>query len=200
MSDRRRDAVEDIINIYHEILLNEIAIMRFNTIVEEGVNIGDSIAYYHNMHPLQSSVKPNTSRGLDYIVLAYAVFNGVRRIVCGYNILKPIDPEPKCDVNEIRSKIQEILRELSKTPIENNYSLEQLIAKLVIVMINHGLLFIVPKWSQDNLSIITTMEKTSMSKQSKHVIEVGSFQDFHSLIIMEKLERFFGVYGIELSR
>jgi len=90
-----KSALEKLINIYHEILLNEIAVMRSNTIVEEGRDIGGAIIYYNTAYPLQS-VEPNASRGLDYLLLAYSVINGIRRIACGYNVMKPIDPKPEC--------------------------------------------------------------------------------------------------------
>jgi len=104
-----KNILEDLINIYHEILINEISIMRSNTIIDEGKDVGNAIVYFNTLYPLQG-IAPNASRGLDYIVLAYTVINGVRRIVCGYNILRPTDPEPKCNDNEIKSKIQVILK------------------------------------------------------------------------------------------
>lgn len=99
-----------ILSIYHEILLNEISIMRSNTILEEGVDVGDAIVYYS---PVSHVPEPN--RGLDILVLTYAIINGLRRILCGYDITKPIDPSglDKCR-EEIAKTLEDLLKIIEK--------------------------------------------------------------------------------------
>jgi hypothetical protein len=197
-----KSALEKLINIYHEILLNEIAVMRSNTIVEEGRDIGGAIIYYNTAYPLQS-VEPNASRGLDYLLLAYSVINGIRRIVCGYNVMKPIDPKPECRIENIRNEVVELLQlisDLSKEDVNKIYSssLESLVAKLVITMIKHGLLYVVPLWAHDNLNIVAARKLYKLERRA-FIGDAKNLQDLYSFTLMVKLEKFFSEYGIDID-
>jgi superfamily II DNA/RNA helicase len=147
--------LEDIIAVYHEILLNEIAVMRTNSILEEGVNTGDTIVYYSSSYPLYVG-QPNPSRGIDIYVLAYAIINGIRRIECGYNILKPISPEPKCDTSKIKTKLSMMLSFLKgNTQHIENLLIEELIVDLILELIDLGLIYPVPSPPSDNLNMLS---------------------------------------------
>ena len=128
-----------LLSIYHEVLINEISIMRSNSIVEEGSNIGDAIVYYSrdNIH------NPDTNRGLDLLLLVYAIINGLRRFECGYNIAKPIDPK---GLSECRDKIKEAIKEVVRK-VEGNApsheDLEHLLVHLIITLIKQGLVHII---------------------------------------------------------
>jgi len=199
--------LEDLISIYHEILLNEIAIMRANTIIEDGVNTGDVIIYYSSSYPLYTG-HSNPSRGLDYLVLIYSILNGLRRLIgeCGYNVLRPLDPEPICPIYKIKEKLTRILEYIKKNrePSLDKESLEELMAELILEMIDHGLLYMLPRQSLDNFNIINIKDHMNVEDQNIKIIKLEKPEDLYlnlySIRIYNKLHEFFNRYGIDLDK
>jgi len=196
ISASKRECLEDIISIYHDILLNEIAVMRANTIVEEGYNTGEAIVYFSSSYPLYTA-HSNVNRGLDYLVLAYSIINGLRRLEGGYNVVKPIDPEPLCDPNKIKSRLARVLSHIKKgSPDIDQVNLEDLIAEYVLELVDLGLLHMIPEQTNDNLNIIET-RKLIEEKSNFIVAKINESKDFHALKVCLRLEEFFYRYGID---
>ncbi|MCC6018801.1 MAG: DEAD/DEAH box helicase [Candidatus Verstraetearchaeota archaeon] len=196
ISASKRECLEDIISIYHDILLNEIAVMRANTIVEEGYNTGEAIVYFSSSYPLYTA-HSNVNRGLDYLVLAYSIINGLRRLEGGYNVVKPIDPEPLCDPNKIKSRLTRVLSHIKKgLPDIDQVNLEDLIAEYVLELVDLGLLHMIPEQTNDNLNIIET-RKLIEEKSNFIVAKINESKDFHALKVCLRLEEFFYRYGID---
>jgi hypothetical protein len=208
----KREALEKLISIYHEVLLNEIAVMRANTIVEEGKDTGNAIIFYSAAYPFYTVV-PNASRGLDYLVLAYSIVNGIRRLVCGYYITRPIDPaspERDCSADKLKEVLIEVLTHTFE-PQEHSQSqkelyklrIEDLIAIFVIKLLDVGLLFLVPSWAKDNLNTIAAYVdvKPKLNAALKAFeAAVNDAQRLHAFKLFLKLERFFEAYNISIDR
>jgi hypothetical protein len=192
MVDGQTILTRDLLSVYHEILINEIALMRSNVIVEEGVNSGDAIIYVTDfMH------NPDTSRGLDYVLLAYSIINGLRRLECGYNILSPADP---VGVDEVcRNKIMKKMKELIGIDTKNiaDGSIERLLAKLVLKLLDSGLVNIVLDDNSDAISPLLTHYK---------VVKAGDFysitnmKELCELRIYQKLMNFFKTFRIDIDK
>jgi superfamily II DNA/RNA helicase len=191
--------LDDIIAVYHEILLNEIAVMRTNSILEEGVNTGDTIVYYSSSYPLYVG-QPNSSRGIDIYVLAYAIINGIRRIECGYNILKPISPEPKCDTSKMKMKLSMMLSFLKgNTQHIENLSMEELIVNLILELIDLGLIYPVPSPPSDNLNMLSAKSLLTLNSSGLVFAEFNEVNP-HSLYELKtylRLRNFFASLNIE---
>jgi len=198
--------LEDLISIYHEILINEVAVMRANTIIEEGYNTGKAIIYYNPLYPLYT-VQPDTGRGLDYLVLAYAILNGVRRLVCGYNILKPIEPEPSCgedDRKEMKNKLLQIIKFMKEKrkerfDLSDSTSLEDILAELIFELVNYGLLYLFPDYSERGLYTIEAMDFLGNPSMQVVAREVDSPEFIYSLRAYSKLELFFEEFKVNPS-
>jgi ERCC4-related helicase len=207
-SSPARKLLEDIVPVYHEVLLNEIAVMRSNTIVERGVDTGDAIVYYAPSYPFVMA--PNANRGLDYIVLAYSIINGIRRKVCGYDVLEPINPRPHidgyaCSQDKIRDYLVNLLKRMSlEAGIEGikelPNSLEELLALFVIKLIDLKLLFIFPREAADNINLVELLGKTG-GLSGRQGVSVDSIdREFHSLRVLANIEFYLREYGVDSHR
>lgn len=183
------------LSIYHEILINEIALMRSNSIVEEGFDTGDAIIFYttnliHN---------PNTIRGLDYILLVYSVLNGLRRLECGYNLLSPIDPKELS--KECRDKIIERIKniiDVKKKNIVGRDSVERLLAELVFKLLEQGLInIIIPDDDSDSISPLLTHHKIKEVQNREH--KVSDLKTMYEFRVYYELKHFFNAFEVSID-
>ena len=196
----------DVASLYHEILINEIALMRSNTIVDMGINSGDAIVY---VSPLLH--QPNTTRGLDYLLLIFTLLNGARRLVCGYNILRPVDSSnitPDC-IDKVKAKLKEILYTLTHgnkdlEPLTTiNESLEAILAKIVITMLYYGLILLdVRDEASDALSPLKIYYKLQNNAQINDYVEFHAedTKTLYELKVYPEVAHYFKKFGIDIPK
>ena len=112
-----------IISIYHEILQNEIAIMRGNYPLLLGVRSRNAIYYVTSFPQFTSTSNPR--RALDFATLSYAVVNGLRRYVCGYDADKPHAWDRKHACTCIEKIIKEAERIVQESEEKRKYEAAQ---------------------------------------------------------------------------
>lgn len=193
MVDGQTILTRDLLSVYHEVLINEIALMRSNVIVEEGINTEEAIIYVTDL-----SHNPNTTRGLDYVLLAYSIINGLRRLEHGYNILSPTDPQGIDE--ECRSKIVRKLKELLGTEMEGTADdhIEMLLAKFTLKLLDYGLINIVLDDDSDAISPLLAHYRIKSAKDEVH--EVANLRELCELKIYYKLTHFFKAFGIDVDK
>jgi len=190
----RLEDMPDLVSVYHEILINEIALMRSNAVVEEGVDTGEAIAYVSTI----TTHNPKADRGLDYMILAYSIINGFRRLECGYNILNPMSIE---DTGECKAKIVERMKKSLRTresrySAEERDSLEELVAKTAMRMMECGLVHVMFKASDDTAddTISPLRVHTSYTRNpdpQNQAIEVRDLGELYSYKLYYRLKEFF---------
>ena len=187
--------IPELLSIYHEILINEISIMRSNSIVEEGINIGDAIVYYSR----DTIHNPDTSRGLDLLLLVYAIINGLRRYECGYNIVKPIDPE---GLSECRDKIKETIKEIVRK-IEGNApphgDLEHLLVHLIVTLIKQGLVHVILDTEHKTISPLRAL-LTHISKFSGNELILNSLHTMNEISLLGRLIVFLKELNVNVNK
>jgi len=193
--------IPELLSIYHEILINEISIMRSNSIVEEGINIGDAIVYYSR----DTIHNPDTNRGLDLLLLVYAIINGLRRFECGYDIAKPIDPK---GLRECRDKIKEAIKEVvhkvegNAPPHEN---LEYLLVHLIVILIKRGLVHIILDTDSDThrttspLRVLFTYIN-NISELSGNELVLNNIHTMNEIRLLGRLVNFLRELNIDIDK
>jgi len=193
----------DLVSVYHEILINEIALMRSNAVVEEGVDTGEAIAYVSTI----TTHNPKADRGLDYMILAYSIINGFRRLECGYNILNPMSIE---DTGECKAKIVERMKKSLETR-ESPYSargedsLEELVARIAVRMMECGLIHVMFKansTTDDTVSPLQVHTSRSQNPSQNQVIEVRvrDARELYSYKLYYRMNEFFDKLNVDLDK
>jgi CRISPR/Cas system-associated endonuclease/helicase Cas3 len=188
--------IPELLSIYHEILINEISIMRSNSIVEEGINIGDAIVYYSR----DTIHNPDTNRGLDLLLLVYAIVNGLRRFECGYDIVKPIDPK---GLSECRDKIREAIKEVvrkvegSAPPYED---LEHLLVHLIVTLIKQGLIHIVLDTDSDARRTTSPLRALFTYKFSGNELTFNNIHTMSEIRLLGRLINFLREPNIDIDK
>jgi ERCC4-related helicase len=190
--------IPELLSIYHEILINEISIMRSNSIVEEGINIGDAIVYYSR----DTIHNPDTNRGLDLLLLVYAIINGLRRFKCGYNIVKPIDPN---GLSECRDKIKETIKEVVRK-VEGNAppyeDLERLLVHLIVTLIKQGLVHIILDTDSDTHRTTSPLRAlfTHISKFSGNELTLSDIHTMNEIRLLGRLINFLRELNMNIDK
>jgi len=199
----RLEDMPDLVSVYHEILINEIALMRSNAVVEEGVDTGEAIAYVSTI----TTHNPKADRGLDYMILAYSIINGFRRLECGYNILNPMSIE---DTGECKAKIVERMKKSLETR-ESPYSargedsLEELVARIAVRMMECGLIHVMFKansTTDDTVSPLQVHTSRSQNPSQNQVIEVRvrDARELYSYKLYYRMNEFFDKLNVDLDK
>ncbi len=194
----------DIVSIYHEILINEIALMRSNAIVEEGVDTGDAIVYYSTL----TSHNPRADRGLDYMILAYSIINGFRRLECGYNILSPMDirDPSECESRGITERMRKALGTWENLHIgrRDGDSLEELVAKVAMRMMECGLIHVMFKDNTTTDDTVSPLQAyklyTPDPRLQDQPLEVRDLRGFYSYRLYYRMREFFEKLGVNLDK
>jgi superfamily II DNA or RNA helicase len=202
----------DVVSLYHEILINEIALMRSNTIVDMGINSGDAIVYVSSLLH-----QPNTTRGLDYLLLIFALLNGARRLVCGYNILRPVDSSnitPDC-IDKVKAKLKEILyilthgnKDLESLTTIDDESLEAILAKVVIAMLYYGLMLLDVRDETSNALSPLKIYLLTNYKKLQNNAQINDYVEFHAedtktlyeLKVYHEVAHYFKKFGIDIPK
>ena len=128
-----------IIDVYHEILMNEIGVMRGNTPIISGVRAGDAIYYFTGF--IGKAVTSTPRRGLDFSLLAYAVVNGLRRRYCGYDPTRPSYWRQRDKCSCIKAIYDGIQKDLGRRPT----GLKELLVEVITALMGLGLLKPIPR-------------------------------------------------------
>jgi hypothetical protein len=181
-SSCRLEDNSDLLAVYHEILVNEIALMRANTIVGDGVDTGDVIVYTSNY----ITHSPRADRGLDYLILAYSIINGFRRLTCGYDIRDPLNPQGLSECrNEIIRKMKEVLGSASD-------NLARLVAMTVFRLMECGLLYFVLDKDGDTVSPLKEYLRSSPQQIAAPITDI---RELYSLRLYHELRRYSETIG-----
>jgi ERCC4-related helicase len=162
--------------------------MRSNSIVEEGINIGDAIVYYSR----DTIHNPDTNRGLDLLLLVYAIINGLRRFECGYDIAKPIDPK---GLSECRDKIKKAIKEVvhkveGNAPPDEDF--ENLLVHLIVTLIKQGLVHIILDTDSDTHRTTSPLRVlfTYISKLSGNELALNNIHTMNEIRLLGRLVNF----------
>ena len=181
-SSCRLEDNSDLLAVYHEILVNEIALMRANTIVRDGVDTGDVVVYTSNY----ITHSPRADRGLDYLILAYSIINGFRRLTCGYDIRDPLNPQ---GLSECKDKIIEKMGRALGWTSDN---LARLVAMTVFRLMECGLIYFVLDKDGDTVS---PLKEHLRSSPQQIVIPITDIRELYSLRLYHELRRYFETIG-----
>ncbi len=96
-------------NVYHELVLNDIAIVRTGSPLQRSIRMGPAVLY------VSVPMWPDPSRAMDLRVVIYAILNGILRSLekCNYNIYvpfrKPIVPNLPLSSHPLMRRRRELL-------------------------------------------------------------------------------------------
>jgi len=201
----------DVLSLYHEILINEIALMRANSIADSGIDIDDTIVY---VAPLPHN--PSVTRGLDYILLIYALVNGARRLECGYNVLDPlniVNIDSYC-IKKVWNRLKEVLNKLiDGVPHLRGLvgdELESVLAGIVFALLHYGLLFITVHSEYESGARYSSLDTVnplklhfSMKRHYKEgyaEVEVSDIRVLNELRVYGKVMQFLRTFGIDVEK
>lgn len=180
-----------VLSIYHEILQNEIAIMRGNYPIFSGIRLENAV-YYTTPFPQFTSTN-NPRRALDFAILSYAIINGLRRYLCGYDLTRPYTWEER----NICICMKKILKETERIVDRKLSSLTELLSELILKLIDLGLIKPIPETAidPDNLRPLEyIINNTNNLLTNKDIpVVVNNDVDFVSLAVAKTLIEFFDI-------
>jgi len=173
-------------NVYHELVMNDVAVVRTSAPVTSGIRQGDAILYTS----LPEVVDP--SRGMDLRTVVYAIINGVRRSIgyearcgdCEYNLETPLPsinplklPLQSRTSSEMLHSLQRLRNVAMKAPSEESFSytsemglsdIINLMKDIIMSLIDSGLLRLVPKEFEDGEDLANSNDLFLLSEKLKN--------------------------------
>lgn len=171
---------ELLINIYHDLLINDYAVIRGNfpavLLFRPGKN---KFSYYINDFIMES----NTSRCLSPLLVVYSIVNAIAHSTCGIEVpgpnstvtcLKTIDD--KCAL-EVRKRLTELLEEHSSAD-----RIVDSIMDLIDYLERNKLLHVIKRMTKDNVWPDRFLDKLGeASTNNVYVVDIGNEEDLVSL-------------------
>ncbi|QOJ79008.1 DEAD/DEAH box helicase [Infirmifilum lucidum] len=204
----------ELLDIYHEILLNEIAVVRGNSIFAK--TIPSSIGYIA-YSDFPNYTYTNVERALDYATLLYAILNAVRRRTTGYD-LRDLTRVEEEDAKRVREELGRLVEKIKSKAGYIDGCAEGLPTRLagtghdlldglnciVLVLLYTGLVKPVFTVPDDNLNYLEVSEKlireaSAESGNSVKTVKAESVSDLIGIKHYHQLERFFSSFGLRSS-
>ncbi len=199
----------ELLDIYHEILLNEIAVVRGNTIFAKAIPSSIGFIAYSDF---PNYTYTDTERALDYATLLYAILNAIRRVSVGYD-LQDLTRVDRRDAERTQEELEKLVKKVrfkanyvdwcfEESPTRSagaGYNLMDNLNCIVLVLLHLGLVkpvFVVP---EDNLNFLDSSKRLlegDKLKEGSQVIKAESVRDLIRLRHYYQLARFFSSFGI----
>lgn len=187
--------VAEIINVYHELVMQDISVMRGNYPALHSEMFSTSqtgYLYYINSFPLFSN---RSERALDLMILSYGILMGISKKECGINPQNPkrISSPEDCGekiINEL-ARLTGLLSQEQSQRFEEDYCkrIASYFTNVLKTLVDKGLIHILPDNvvpKEDNVNPYAYLGKINGGTA---LIRLGSINEIVSLRVAAKLEK-----------